>query len=131
MFAFANAVAAAMNTIGFCSSLNDLLKENGLKIIDGGNNDIRIVGIIAILVMIVICAVGMEWESKVGIGLAASRPRGPFIVAGPGWAGSKDVMAAARRPCRDHTSLLTWAGPRVRGPAGREGWTRDHATHRA
>lgn len=64
VFAFANAVAAAMNTIGFCSSLNDLLKENGLQIVDGGNNDIRIVGVLAILVMIVICAVGMEWESK-------------------------------------------------------------------
>ncbi|KAJ1522323.1 hypothetical protein ONE63_002619 [Megalurothrips usitatus] len=64
VFAFANAVAAAMNTIGFCSSLNDLLREHGLKIIDGGNNDIRIVGTVAILVMIVICAVGMEWESK-------------------------------------------------------------------
>lgn len=64
VFAFANAVAAAMNTIGFCSSLNDLLKENGLQIVDGGNNDIRIVGIIAILVMVVICAVGMDWETK-------------------------------------------------------------------
>lgn len=27
VFAFANAVAASMNTIGFCSSLNDLLSE--------------------------------------------------------------------------------------------------------
>ncbi|KAK3929264.1 Bumetanide-sensitive sodium-(potassium)-chloride cotransporter [Frankliniella fusca] len=64
VFAFANAVAAAMNTIGFCSSLNDLLKESGLKIVDGDLNDIRIVGVIAILVMIVICAVGMDWETK-------------------------------------------------------------------
>lgn len=35
-----------------------------MKIIDGGINDIRIVGIVALAVMIVICAVGMEWESK-------------------------------------------------------------------
>lgn len=27
VFAFANAVAASMNTIGFCSSLNDLLSK--------------------------------------------------------------------------------------------------------
>lgn len=65
VFAFANAVAAAMNTIGFCNSLNDLLKDHGLKIVDGGDNDVRIVGTVAILVMIFICAVGMEWESKV------------------------------------------------------------------
>lgn len=65
ILAFANAVAASMNTIGFCSSLNDLLKENGLKIVDNGVNDIRIVGIGAIFIMTIICAVGMEWESKV------------------------------------------------------------------
>lgn len=65
VFACANAVAASMNTIGFCDSLNDLLKTNGLKIIDNSVNDIRIVGIIALIVMILICAVGMEWESKV------------------------------------------------------------------
>ncbi|XP_014474381.1 PREDICTED: bumetanide-sensitive sodium-(potassium)-chloride cotransporter isoform X2 [Dinoponera quadriceps] len=64
VFAFANAVAASMNTIGFCDSLNDLLKTYGLKIIDNGVNDVRIVGMIALVVMILICAVGMEWESK-------------------------------------------------------------------
>lgn len=64
VFAFANSVAASMNTIGFCNSLNDLLKENGLQIIDGDVNDVRIVGVIALLIMIFICCVGMEWESK-------------------------------------------------------------------
>lgn len=64
IFAFANAVAASMNTIGFCDSLNDLLRSQGLKIIDNGLNDVRIVGAIALLVMCVICAVGMDWESK-------------------------------------------------------------------
>jgi hypothetical protein len=65
VFAFANTVAASMNTIGFCDSLNDLLHSKGLQIIDGDINDVRIVGTIAILVMCIICAVGMEWESKV------------------------------------------------------------------
>ncbi|XP_014255942.1 bumetanide-sensitive sodium-(potassium)-chloride cotransporter [Cimex lectularius] len=64
ILAFANAVAASMNTIGFCSSLNSLLKENGLKIIDNAVNDIRIVGIVALFFMVIICAVGMEWETK-------------------------------------------------------------------
>ncbi|EZA51905.1 bumetanide-sensitive sodium-(potassium)-chloride cotransporter isoform X2 [Ooceraea biroi] len=64
VFAFANAVAASMNTIGFCNSLNDLLKTHGVKIIDNDTNDVRIIGIIALVVMILICAVGMEWESK-------------------------------------------------------------------
>jgi amino acid transporter len=65
VFAFANTVAASMNTIGFCDSLNDLLRSHGLQIVDGGVNDVRIVGTVAILVMCIICAVGMEWESKV------------------------------------------------------------------
>ncbi|XP_017780455.1 PREDICTED: bumetanide-sensitive sodium-(potassium)-chloride cotransporter [Nicrophorus vespilloides] len=64
VFAFANAVAASMNTIGFCNSLNDLLSSYDLKIIDGDLMDVRLVGCIALLVMVIICAVGMEWESK-------------------------------------------------------------------
>lgn len=38
-----------------------------MQIIDNGVNDVRIVGIIALIVMIMICAIGMEWESKVFI----------------------------------------------------------------
>lgn len=53
-----------MNTIGFCDSLNDLLRNHGLKIVDGGVNDVRIIGMIALVIMIIICAVGMEWEVK-------------------------------------------------------------------
>ncbi|XP_032514353.1 bumetanide-sensitive sodium-(potassium)-chloride cotransporter [Danaus plexippus] len=64
IFAFANAVAASMNTIGFCDSLNDLLRIQGVKIIDNGVNDVRIVGAVALVVMCIICAVGMDWESK-------------------------------------------------------------------
>lgn len=62
IFAFANAVAASMNTIGFCDSLNDLLKPTG--IIDNGVTDVRIVGTVALVLMCIICAVGMDWESK-------------------------------------------------------------------
>ncbi|KAF3426875.1 hypothetical protein E2986_03307 [Frieseomelitta varia] len=64
VFAVANAVSASMNTIGFCDSLNDLLREHNLKIIDNGINDVRLIGTVALIVMIMICAIGMEWESK-------------------------------------------------------------------
>lgn len=66
ILAFANAVAASMNTIGFCNSLNDLLASYNTKIIDGGVNDIRLVGVIAILLMVIVCTFGMDWEAKVG-----------------------------------------------------------------
>ncbi|XP_047506433.1 bumetanide-sensitive sodium-(potassium)-chloride cotransporter-like [Pieris napi] len=64
MFAFANAVAASMNTIGFCESLNDLLKSHNIKIMDNDVNDIRMIGAIALFVMCLICAFGMDWETK-------------------------------------------------------------------
>ncbi|CAB3244621.1 unnamed protein product [Arctia plantaginis] len=64
IFAFANSVAASMNTIGFCESFNDLLKSHGVKIIDNAENDTRIIGSIALLVMCIICAIGMDWETK-------------------------------------------------------------------
>lgn len=54
-----------MNTIGFCNSLNDLLKEYGVELIDGGVSNVRVIGIVAILIMVIICAIGMEWEAKV------------------------------------------------------------------
>ncbi|KAL1505355.1 hypothetical protein ABEB36_004942 [Hypothenemus hampei] len=64
VFAFANAVAASMNTIGFCNSVSDLLNLYNYKIFDGGINDARVIGTVAVIVMIGICAIGMEWESK-------------------------------------------------------------------
>ncbi|KAK9871220.1 hypothetical protein WA026_011498 [Henosepilachna vigintioctopunctata] len=64
VFAFANAVSASTNTIGFCNALSDFLKLYDVKLIDGGVNDTRVVGLVAIVVMILICGIGMEWESK-------------------------------------------------------------------
>ena len=67
IFAIANAVAVAMYTIGFCESLNDLLKTYDLKIIDNGVNDIRIIGTITIICLTGIVVIGLEWETKVRI----------------------------------------------------------------
>ncbi|EAL42059.4 AGAP003275-PA [Anopheles gambiae str. PEST] len=64
VLAFSNSVSASMNTIGFCSSLNQLLASFGVKIFDGGVNDMRLVGTLTILLMVLICAVGMDWEAK-------------------------------------------------------------------
>ncbi|KAI8434405.1 hypothetical protein MSG28_012443 [Choristoneura fumiferana] len=95
IFAFANAVAASMNTIGFCDSLNDLMKTQGVKIIDNGLMDVRIVGTVALIVMCIICAVGMDWESKaqnflIAIIVAAMVDFVVGTLMGPG---SPDVIA--------------------------------------
>lgn len=75
IFAFANAVAASMNTIGFCESFNNVLRAHNLKIIDNDVNDIRIIGAIALFIMCLICAIGMDWETKTQVRIT----KGNFI----------------------------------------------------
>ncbi|XP_059486836.1 solute carrier family 12 member 1 [Neocloeon triangulifer] len=64
IFSLANAVACAMYVVGFCESLTDLLGTYDLSIVDGGLQDVRIIGSITIVILTVIVVVGMEWEAK-------------------------------------------------------------------
>ncbi|XP_045605919.2 bumetanide-sensitive sodium-(potassium)-chloride cotransporter isoform X1 [Procambarus clarkii] len=64
IFSLANAIAASMYIVGFCESLSDLLKSQGLKIIDNSVNDVRIIGSITLVVLFAICVIGMEWEAR-------------------------------------------------------------------
>ncbi|XP_054856363.1 solute carrier family 12 member 3 [Eublepharis macularius] len=63
IFAFANAVAVAMHTVGFAETVRDLLQEYNSPIIDP-TNDIRIIGVITVTVLLGISLAGMEWEAK-------------------------------------------------------------------
>lgn len=65
IFSLANAVACAMYVVGFCESMLDLLKSFGIQIIDGGIQDVRIIGSVTILILLLIVVIGMEWEAKV------------------------------------------------------------------
>lgn len=65
IFSLANAVACAMYVVGFCESMNALLASFGISIVDGGIQDVRIIGSITICILLVIVVVGMEWEAKV------------------------------------------------------------------
>jgi solute carrier family 12 sodium/potassium/chloride transporter 2 len=65
IFSLANAVACAMYVVGFCESMLDLLTSFGMEIIDGGIQDVRIIGSITIVVLLLIVVIGMEWEAKV------------------------------------------------------------------
>jgi solute carrier family 12 sodium/potassium/chloride transporter 2 len=71
IFSLANAVACAMYVVGFCESLLDLLTTYDLQIVDGGVNDMRIMGCITVLILLCIVVVGMEWEAKTQLGLLA------------------------------------------------------------
>lgn len=94
IFAFANAVAVAMHTVGFAETVTDLMRvsrmlcdpdlcewtvksvqlyttettvifqENGVAMVDR-TNDIRIIGVITVTCLLGISMAGMAWESKV------------------------------------------------------------------
>ncbi|MED6267131.1 hypothetical protein CHARACLAT_008983 [Characodon lateralis] len=66
IFAFANAVAVAMHTVGFAETVTDLMREHGAVMVDR-TNDIRIIGILTITCLLAISMAGMEWESKAQI----------------------------------------------------------------
>ncbi|XP_055703253.1 bumetanide-sensitive sodium-(potassium)-chloride cotransporter isoform X2 [Phlebotomus papatasi] len=69
IFSLANAVACAMYVVGFCESLQDLLRSFGMAIIDDGVHDVRIIGSITIIILLAIVVIGMEWEAKAQVGL--------------------------------------------------------------
>ncbi|XP_068106554.1 solute carrier family 12 member 3-like [Hyperolius riggenbachi] len=63
IFAFANAVAVAMHTVGFAETVRDMLIESNAVMTDPVN-DIRIIGVITVTVLLLISLAGMEWEAK-------------------------------------------------------------------
>ena len=77
IFSLANAVACAMYVVGFCESMADLLATYDLQIVDGGINDMRIMGCITIMILLCIVVVGMEWEAKV-VSLYSNMPQYTF-----------------------------------------------------
>ncbi|XP_047451217.1 solute carrier family 12 member 3 isoform X2 [Mugil cephalus] len=66
IFAFANAVAVAMHTVGFAETVTDLMREHGAVMVDK-TNDIRIIGVITVTCLLAISMAGMAWESKAQI----------------------------------------------------------------
>ncbi|CAB1323261.1 unnamed protein product [Coregonus sp. 'balchen'] len=63
IFAFANAVAVAMHTVGFAETVQALMQESGASMVDP-INDIRIIGVITVTCLLAISLAGMEWEAK-------------------------------------------------------------------
>ncbi|KAG7521957.1 solute carrier family 12 member 3 [Solea senegalensis] len=66
IFAFANAVAVSMHTVGFAETVTDLMHENGVVIVDRVN-DIRIIGVVTVTCLLGVSLAGMAWESKAQI----------------------------------------------------------------
>lgn len=64
IFSVANAVAVAMYVVGFAEPVVALMVDNGTTMVDGGMNDVRIVGSVTVVFLLGIAIIGTEWESK-------------------------------------------------------------------
>ncbi|VDP10429.1 unnamed protein product [Soboliphyme baturini] len=67
IFFAANAVGAAVYMAGFAETVLDILRREGVKIIDGDVNDMRIIGWATAVVMLCIVITGISFESKAQI----------------------------------------------------------------
>uniref|UniRef100_A0A8C1VUL3 Solute carrier family 12 member 10, tandem duplicate 3 n=1 Tax=Cyprinus carpio TaxID=7962 RepID=A0A8C1VUL3_CYPCA len=63
LFAFANALACSLNTVGFAETVRD---DNGAQMVDDVN-DVRIIGTITVVLLLCITFGGMAWEAKAQI----------------------------------------------------------------
>uniref|UniRef100_A0A8C1HZE8 Solute carrier family 12 member 10, tandem duplicate 3 n=1 Tax=Cyprinus carpio carpio TaxID=630221 RepID=A0A8C1HZE8_CYPCA len=66
LFAFANALACSLNTVGFAETVRDVLKDNSAQMVDDVN-DVRIIGTITVIILLCITFAGMAWEAKAQI----------------------------------------------------------------
>jgi solute carrier family 12 sodium/potassium/chloride transporter 2 len=67
IFIIANAMDCALNTVGFAQTVLDMMKTygGGMIIVDGGDNDIRIISVVAIFLICTVCGLGSYYETKV------------------------------------------------------------------
>jgi amino acid transporter len=64
IFSFANAVGVALYVVGFAETVRDLLKDNDSLMVDE-INDVRIIGCLTVILLLVLALIGMEWEARV------------------------------------------------------------------
>ncbi|KRY65812.1 Solute carrier family 12 member 2 [Trichinella pseudospiralis] len=69
IFGFADAAYSAMNVIGFADSIQFWLNQADLKVIDGGINDVRIIGALTQLFLFTVVMISVTWESKTELAL--------------------------------------------------------------
>ena len=66
LFAIANAINGALNVVGFVQTVQDAMKNyGGYIIVDGGDNDTRILGVILMILVWGLCGLGSKYEMRV------------------------------------------------------------------
>ena len=62
----ASAVATAMYVVGFAETVRDILRDNDALMVNE-TNDIRIVGLITIIILLGVTMVGLQWVVRTQI----------------------------------------------------------------
>lgn len=70
IFSIASAVAVAMYVVGFSETVRDILRDNDALMVDEVN-DIRIIGIITVIILFGVMLIGLEWVVRAQIVLLA------------------------------------------------------------
>ena len=66
IFSVASAVATAMYVVGFSETMRDILRNNDALIVDE-SNDIRIIGVVTIVILLGVTMVGLQWVVRTQI----------------------------------------------------------------
>ena len=66
IFSVASAVATAMYVVGFAETVRDILRTNDALMVDE-SNDIRIIGIVTVVVLLGVTMVGLQWVVRTQI----------------------------------------------------------------
>ena len=65
LFFLAQAVAASMYVVGFAESVVDIYKRGGAEAFTGSwDNDLRVIGLVTLLVLLCVALVGVGWYAK-------------------------------------------------------------------
>ena len=60
IFSLANAVGVALYVVGFGETVQELMEKHGAQIVDKVN-DVRIIGLITVILLLLITLIGLEW----------------------------------------------------------------------
>ena len=63
IFSVAKAIATAMSVVGFAETVRDILRDNDSLIVDE-SNDIRIIGVVTIVILLGVTMVGLKWAAR-------------------------------------------------------------------
>jgi len=68
IFSLANAVGVALYVVGFGETVQQLMGNNGIYMIDK-YNDVRVIGVIVICVLLGVTLIGLDWVIRTQLGL--------------------------------------------------------------